>query len=1579
MSPTKTSLVLGCFCALVAAGGCGRIEDPVKAAKIAVNDRQYDNAISHLSSAPESARNTYEVQMLFAKAYFGKRDHAKSLAAYEKAAELDSRSVEPLLGQAQVELEQARAASAEQDISRFQMRALDHCRRALAVNDKCADAYALSADIREARAEVDDAIEALQKAVQLEPANPARKLALARLYLNHGQVPKASQLISDMLAQDPAQTEARVLRALVLGRTNKEDAQKELRLALADPKLKPEQQDQARAALASIDVELGDIREAAELADQLQKSDAYRGTAYYIKGVLFLREEKWDKAYERLKPLENTRDSTRNNPELITRLAWTEEKLGRVNEATAHYQLVAEKLDPKHIGALRRLAHLMLNRQMFDESIKYCDRILKERPNDPFALRIKAVIHRTPGSRYQDYEKARVCYLKLLARERSPANTILDLAELHLDMNQPLRAIELAARAASGENRARVGVILGRAYVLMHYSGAENPADPGKSNLAEAIRYLKQAQMLEPTNPSVSHGLAAAYLADNNSKEAANVLKQYISLKPELGSSYVMLARVYETNKQLPLAIEQLEKASKVANIKDFDRAVLGRAYFLAGKRAEATDVWRRLLTGELAKAADPAVIAGLAAALALDGQNDDALRQADALALRETRGGFSALVAASVAVQADRPDKAASYLEPRSYSTRRQKESYVKFPDACRRAGANGKRAAALLSEGLLHLMFQSPDTAIPLLQQATQLLPDCIIPYYALAGATARARRLKDMVDVYQRIFTKFPSEGYPHFELAVLGGGAESVDVRQQVELALDLDPDIAAAHIMLAQHLLAEAQGDPKLSILEAALRHAEDAVRLDNESMAALETAARVHSSIAQVRRSEMLAEQDPAARQAKTTLAEQSSQKARGMLQLLSAKYPNSVEAAKERIRFELAEANFADAATLANDYVQSERWDDPDLRLLAAMALLESGKHEQAEKQLLDLIRLHPTHVAAHRHLAVAYARMQRPTWAIEALRTALRIEPGNLPATFELAAAYLRYGRPAEAREVYTGVVNTLPESRNPRVAEIRNRAVLGLVKALLDLPAKDAAEREKNLEEGANRLRPMTDPPAGEKPSEVALLLLGKIMEEQKREAKALELYQKAVEVNPRFLAGYQEAVRLHYRQARYDEAIRIYNEKVIPLARYDLTGYAQLVLVYLARGGASDAQVAAKGSEKLLEVLTRRAGTPLAVTDEQEAAYRAVRVTALVAARQFAEARAELEPGKVRALRPTEREHYIRILDGCSSDPTRRQALVAHYGAALFNQSVGEHKAAIDGLEKLVEVFPKNLYLLRQLAELYLRANDLENFAATQEKQAAAADEPGLPITAADHEKLYTDLVDTYVQRLAGSSKDALEKALRTCQRGLVKWPRSLALLNRLAAIHSARQQYADAIQAFNQIISTTNVGTEPWLSAKKELALHYHMSRETQKAADVMREIDRQIEADPLALNNSAWFHATAPQPDLAFAREKAERAKALSPANAHVRDTLGWVYHLLGWFDKADPELEYAAQELPADANVAYHYGANLASTGRLEEGLKALQQAAELDRKQSSRLIEPERCKTLIERLQRQLEGKTS
>ncbi len=129
-------------------------------------------------------------------------------------------------------------------------------------------------------------------------------------------------------------------------------------------------------------------------------------------------------------------------------------------------------------------------------------------------------------------------------------------------------------------------------------------------------------------------------------------------------------------------------------------------------------------------------------------------------------------------------------------------------------------------------------------------------------------------------------------------------------------------------------------------------------------------------------------------------------------------------------------------------------------------------------------------------------------------------------------------------------------------------------------------------------------------------------------------------------------------------------------------------------------------------------------------------------------------------------------------------------------------------------------------------------------------------------------------------------------------------------------------------------------------ARRRLADYYLRAGANRDARTQLEKMIAVAPNDVVSLNNLAWLLA---DDEPARAETLARRAHSISPGNAAVADTLGWVLIQAGKAGEARTVLAAAVASQPKDASIRYHYALALARAGdrtaarqNLEEALKS-------------------------------------
>jgi predicted Zn-dependent protease len=117
------------------------------------------------------------------------------------------------------------------------------------------------------------------------------------------------------------------------------------------------------------------------------------------------------------------------------------------------------------------------------------------------------------------------------------------------------------------------------------------------------------------------------------------------------------------------------------------------------------------------------------------------------------------------------------------------------------------------------------------------------------------------------------------------------------------------------------------------------------------------------------------------------------------------------------------------------------------------------------------------------------------------------------------------------------------------------------------------------------------------------------------------------------------------------------------------------------------------------------------------------------------------------------------------------------------------------------------------------------------------------------------------------------------------------------------------------------------------AARSELAFYYVGQKNNAAAISEYSRLVEDHPLDPTALNNLACLYQR--EGELRKARELAQRAFMISPGDAHIGDTLGWIMLDQGEAAAALAYLNAANLRAPQDLDIQYHLAVALYRVGR--------------------------------------------
>lgn len=220
-----------------------------------------------------------------------------------------------------------------------------------------------------------EAIEFLQKAMQLQPNDPTLALHLANILKIQGLFSQAAQVLQDVIKSHPDYTPAiNNLGSIFYAQGKLDDAIQSYQLAIQK---QPDYID-AYYNLGLTQLKKENFSEAINSFEQLLKKSPEHYAARFHLGCALALENKFPEALTQFLNIEQYQP---NHFETQTNLATSYLKLGKLNEAKKHY-LKANELAPNDTQILYNLAVINMQQGNTDNAIQQYQRVLQINPDD---------------------------------------------------------------------------------------------------------------------------------------------------------------------------------------------------------------------------------------------------------------------------------------------------------------------------------------------------------------------------------------------------------------------------------------------------------------------------------------------------------------------------------------------------------------------------------------------------------------------------------------------------------------------------------------------------------------------------------------------------------------------------------------------------------------------------------------------------------------------------------------------------------------------------------------------------------------------------------------------------------------------------------------------------------------------------------------------------------------------------------------------------------------------------------------------------------------------------------------------
>ncbi|MDF1591353.1 MAG: tetratricopeptide repeat protein [Desulfobacterales bacterium] len=502
--------------------------------------------------------------------------------------------------------------------------------------------YYIESQIQQKKGHLDEAIDFLNKAIEIDPGAAFLKKELVVLYLQKKDHQKALEIIEGELYVDPNNVEALVIYGRIQQTVKQTDAAKETyqKILTLNPKLQ-----NIYLFLGGIYMDENNLSAAREIYQRLLEHfpDSYVG--HFFIGQIFARqgdakaaEKEFQKTLELRPDLEGPKfelidlykttgqtgdviqlynDILQQNPDQVRaamELGYYFHQVGNFEEADVLFRSLGTRssTDPE---VVKTFAQLYLDQKKYDAAIVVIKGLLKE-AEDSSDLQYAA------GIAYdgkEDKEIALEHFLRVKPDSRFYQSAVVHISFLYQDMKKNDEGIRFLKEALKKQpDNPDLWMYLGSFYEeLEDFSRAEqalqqalkiDPDSPkiyfrlgvvyDKWNRKDAsIDAMKQVIRLDPQNANALNYLGYTY-ADlgRNLDEAEHLIKEALKYKPDDGYITDSLGWVYFKKGRIKEALLYLEKAVSLVPDDPIILEHLGDAYLKANQHDKALEYYQRSL-----------------------------------------------------------------------------------------------------------------------------------------------------------------------------------------------------------------------------------------------------------------------------------------------------------------------------------------------------------------------------------------------------------------------------------------------------------------------------------------------------------------------------------------------------------------------------------------------------------------------------------------------------------------------------------------------------------------------------------------------------------------------------------------------------------------------------------------------------------------------------------------------------------------------------------------------------------------------------------------------------------------------
>jgi len=527
------------------------------------------------------------------------------------------------------------------------------------------------------------------------------------------------------------------------------------------------------------------------------------------------------------------------------------------------------------------------------------------------------------------------------------------------------------------------------------------------------------------------------------------------------------------------------------------------------------------------------------------------------------------------------------------------------------------------------------------------------------------------------------------------------------------------------------------------------------------------------------------------------------------------------------------------------------------------------------------------------------------------------------------------------------------TLPPARDLNLSIEGEHKAEALAHFVEGIDFEENGEMEKALE--AYRQVLNVDPGQTELAVRVAALLT-----RDDDYPSAIDVLKDAVKVHPKAPEPYLELAFIYAKYLKkVDQAIEFAN-KAIELDPLRIDGYQRLFEIHLTAGDEKRAIETLDRAAKLPSDdpifwarLGRLYGSVILKPDAKPVPEQIARLNDVfkrAAAKGQNDAAVLKEAGDYFASTQQIKEalpFYLRVLELQPDDANVREKLAT--GFVLTNQRA----RAVETLEAIIQEHPEKYQPYELLAQLHddearalLRDNQTDP-ANAEFKKAAQNYEQSLLINP-NHAATYLRLAELLLAPLKQS-----ERAVSILTEGRRRYPEAPEFAYYLAIALRESKKAKEAVVMFEEALNEAQNAQADFL--KPRFYIEYGAAAEEaslyDKAAELFHKaiaMDPANAAEPYNYLGYMWAEQNS---HLDEAEDAIKRALQLDPDNGAYLDSMAWVQYRQGKYDQALENLKRAVENLPReDAVVFEHLGDVYSKLNRVSQALESWQKAKTLD-----------------------------